>query len=124
VLRQSYQNWELVVADNFSSDDVSGYVGSLSDTRIIYIRSDNFLSVTDNWNRALQVASGQYVIMLGDDDGLTPGYFERILYCMQMLGGGGGHAAVPPSPAMMRRRRQMLICLSRLRGKKIARPSL
>jgi glycosyltransferase involved in cell wall biosynthesis len=85
VRRQTYQNWELVVADNFSSDDVAGYLRSLNDPRIVYTRSEKPLPVTENWTRALDASSGDYVVMLGDDDALVPGYFERMLAAIATL---------------------------------------
>ena len=77
VRRQAYDNWELVISDNCSHEDVGAYVRSLNDPRIIYSRSDVPLHVTENWNRAIDASSGDYVVMLGDDDGLIQGYFER-----------------------------------------------
>ncbi len=77
VLRQDYSDWELVVADNDSAQDVAGYVQKLGDPRIRYFRTRSFLPVTDNWNYALAQSSGDYVIMLGDDDALLKGYFTR-----------------------------------------------
>src|SRR5215475_8443107 len=85
VRRQSYANWELVVADNCSRENVAEYVSTLSDSRIVCIRSDIPVPVTDNWNRALNAASGDYVVMLGDDDGLVPGYFDRLLAVIDKL---------------------------------------
>ncbi len=75
VRRQDYEDWEIIVSDNFSEQDISGYVRSLGDQRIKYYRTDNFVPVTDNWNNALEKSTGDYVIMLGDDDGLMKGYF-------------------------------------------------
>ena len=86
VRRQSYPHWELVVSDNCSDEDVRGHVASLADERIVYLRSDTFLPVTANWNRAIDAATGDYVVMLGDDDGLVPGYFERVLEVLETLG--------------------------------------
>ena len=48
------------------------------DLRVRCNRSDEFLPVTESWNRAMAMAEGDYVILLGDDDGLTPNYFQRI----------------------------------------------
>jgi glycosyltransferase involved in cell wall biosynthesis len=86
VRRQSYQNWEIVVADNCSTADVAGYVRSLNDPRVVYTRSDAFIPVTENWTRALAASSGDLVVMLGDDDALVPGYFERMLAALVSLG--------------------------------------
>mgnify|MGYP001809644948 CR=1 FL=1 len=82
VLKQTYQNWEIIVADNCSEDDIASYVKSLKDDRIIYTRSNTPLSVTENWNVANNLAKGDYIVMLGDDDALTYGYFEE---CIEVI---------------------------------------
>lgn len=78
VRRQDYDDWEIIVADNDSQDDTESYVQSLADARIGYVRTQRFLSVTDNWNRALAQCGGDYFVMLGDDDCLLPGYFGTL----------------------------------------------
>lgn len=79
VRRQDYDNWEVIVSDNFSEEDVAGYIQSLNEPRIKYFRTESFVPVTDNWNNALEKSEGDYVIMLGDDDCLMKGYFTEIL---------------------------------------------
>ncbi len=76
VRRQDYENWEIVVSDNNSDEDIRGFINSLADNRIVYLRSDTLIPVTENWNLALSRCTGDYIIMLGDDDGLLPGYFS------------------------------------------------
>lgn len=78
VIKQDYDNWELIVSDNCSEQDVEGYVRSLGDERIKYFRTGTFVPVTDNWNNALKNSDGDYVIMLGDDDCLLRGYFSTL----------------------------------------------
>jgi glycosyltransferase involved in cell wall biosynthesis len=75
---QEYTDWEIVVSDNVSSQDVGGYVAALGDPRIRYRRTEKLLPVTDNWNLALERSTGDYVIMLGDDDALLPGCLKRV----------------------------------------------
>lgn len=75
---QDYSNWEVIVSDNYSEEDVAGYVQSLNDPRIKYYRTESFVPVTENWNNALEKSSGDYVIMLGDDDCLMKGYFTAV----------------------------------------------
>lgn len=79
VRRQDYDNWEIIVSDNFSEQDIAGYVRSIGDKRIKYLRTDRPLSVTENWNNALKWSTGEYVVMLGDDDGLLQRYFTTML---------------------------------------------
>lgn len=76
VLKQNYPNFEIIVSDNASQEDVKGYIQSLNEPRIKYSRTEEFLTVTENWNRCLNQASGDYLIMLGDDDILLQNYFE------------------------------------------------
>lgn len=79
VRRQGVQDWEIIISDNDSEQPISEYVKSLGDGRIRYYRTTSFVPVTENWNNALDRATGDYVVMLGDDDGLLPGYFDRML---------------------------------------------
>ncbi len=79
VRRQDYADWEIIVSDNCSEDDIAGYVRALADARIKYVRTDSFIPVTDNWNNALVQSTGDYVVMLGDDDGLLPNYFSTMM---------------------------------------------
>ena len=78
VRRQSDPDWEIVVSDNDSEEDIESYVAGLADQRLRYVRTDTFVPVTENWNNALRHSRGEYVVMLGDDDALLPGYFARI----------------------------------------------
>ena len=78
VRRQDFADWELVVFDNASRDPIREHVQSLRDERIRYFRSDEFLPVSSSWNEAIGRARGDYVILLGDDDGLTPRYFTGV----------------------------------------------
>lgn len=78
VRRQDYDDWEVIVSDNQSPPEVRKYVESLEDPRIRWFGTSQVLPVTDNWNRALDRSTGDYVVMLGDDDGLLPGYFRAL----------------------------------------------
>lgn len=73
VRQQDDADWEIIISDNASSEDVAGFIASLRDERIRYFRTGCLVPVTDNWNFALEQSSGDYVIMLGDDDGLMRG---------------------------------------------------
>jgi glycosyltransferase involved in cell wall biosynthesis len=86
VRKQDYDNWEIIVSDNFSEEDVAGYICSLSDQRIKYFRTESFIPVTDNWNNALEKSDGDYVIMLGDDDCLMKGYFTEVCRLVDEFG--------------------------------------
>lgn len=79
VMQQNYNNWEIIIADNCSDEDIEGYIIELNESRIIYKRSEIPLAVTANWNSSIELATGDYIVMLGDDDALLPNYFNRCL---------------------------------------------
>lgn len=86
VRRQDYSDWEIVVSDNFSEENIGEYVSSLNETRIKYFRTEQFIPVTENWNNALDKSDGDYVIMLGDDDCLMQGYFSTLSKVIEEYG--------------------------------------
>jgi glycosyltransferase involved in cell wall biosynthesis len=77
VIRQKCKNFELVIFDNCSKRPIAERNIS-NDERVRIDRSDQFLSVTDSWNSAIDMARGDYTVLMGDDDGLAPGFCERI----------------------------------------------
>ena len=78
VRRDRKHRWELIVFDNCSEEPLKEQVESLNDDRIVFHRSDEFLPVTESWNAAIAKTRGEYVMLLGDDDGLTPDFFEEL----------------------------------------------
>lgn len=97
VTRQDHGDWEVIVSDNCSEQDVAGYVRSLNEPRIQYYRTDRFVSVTENWNNALEKSTGEFVVMLGDDDGLMRGYFSTLRRLLDEY----GHADVIYTNALL-----------------------
>lgn len=61
---------EVLVLDNASEDDTSAVVADIIDPRVRYARSDMRLSMRDNFERGLDLARGDYLAFIGDDDGM------------------------------------------------------
>src|SRR4051812_31364688 len=78
VLSQKSDNFEILVSDNFSSDDTAGIVASMADPRLRYINTGKRMSMVGNWEFAFHQAHGRYLIYLGDDDGMMPGAIQRL----------------------------------------------
>jgi SAM-dependent methyltransferase len=68
-----------VISDNASDDDYGSYVEALADPRIVYRRQPRPVPVSENWKQALSLATGDYVLMLGDDDALAPRFSDIVL---------------------------------------------
>jgi len=67
-------DYEIVVADNCGDDDVAAVVQAVQQRhpRVHHIRSDQVLPMAVNWERGLAACRGEYVSVLGDDDGFLP----------------------------------------------------
>lgn len=72
-MAQSYNDFELIIVDDASPEDLKSVVDRFQDDRIRYYRNEKncgALNVVDNWNKCLSHATGDYVICMGDDDKL------------------------------------------------------
>lgn len=73
--RQTYDNWELCLADGNSEDPetrqaLAAWAGR--DARIRITHLDRNLGISGNSNAALAAAQGEYIALLDHDDELTP----------------------------------------------------
>ncbi|GEM_PF-1008941 len=75
-LAQGYENFEILISDNFSVDNTKEVVDSFDDPRIRYINTGQRLSMSKNWEFALSHVTDGWVGFIGDDDGLLPGSID------------------------------------------------
>ena len=79
ILEQDYSDLELIISDNANTDATPQIIRMFAgDSRVKALRIDSMVPVTDNWNNALFASSGDYILMMGDDDCLLPGYFRKM----------------------------------------------
>jgi len=79
VLDQQSDRLEIVVADNASSDGTREFVASVRDQRVRYVNSGKRLSMSANWELAVQHSRGDYIVIIGDDDAFMPGAIDRLI---------------------------------------------
>lgn len=63
---------EVIVSDNNSVDDTRSCIESIRDPRLTYVNTGRDLSMRQNFEFALDHTAGDYVIYIGDDDGIIP----------------------------------------------------
>ncbi len=79
VLTQDYENVEIVISDNASNDGTLEYCQALEAAhpeQVRYVRNDCNLGMITNLNRVRAACRGDYVMWLGDDDRLGPGFLS------------------------------------------------
>ena len=71
-IAQNYDDYEIVVCDNSEGRDSEEVVRDLASPRIRYLAPSQALAMSANWERGVTEARGEYVTVLGDDDGFMP----------------------------------------------------
>ena len=77
-LDQRYENLEILVSDNASSSETREVVETFNDPRLKYFRQDKRLSMRQNFEFLIEQARGDYIIMIGDDDGIMPDAIQKM----------------------------------------------
>lgn len=68
VLNQTFTDFELLISDDFSTDDTADIIRSYSDDRIIPFFFSKNIGTVRSLNRLLDAATGEYIAVLGSDD--------------------------------------------------------
>lgn len=83
IMTQSYQNWELIMCDDGSSDSTYEIASKLTenDNRLLLLQNKKNHGLGYSLNRCLRHASGDYVARMDGDDICTSDRFEKqVLY--------------------------------------------
>lgn len=71
ILNQTFQDYEIIVSDNFSTDQTPEVARQFTDPRVSYVRTPRHYTIADSWEFARSCAKGKLIIMLSDDDALV-----------------------------------------------------
>lgn len=80
VLGQTYQNFELIIVDDCSPEPLHEIIEQFNDPRVMSFRNEINVgaeNVVNNWNRCLEKATGDFFVLMGDDDKLEPDFLEE-----------------------------------------------
>jgi len=78
VLSQNYPDCEVIVSVNHSTDNSLEVLKQFDDPRLKVIVPPKPLSMTKNFEWLLQHAQGEWIAIIGDDDGIMPYFFEEM----------------------------------------------
>lgn len=70
VMNQTYQNFELIIADDSTEKDSIDFINSFAstDNRITVLRKPYRMGLSNSFNEAFKLCKGEYIALLDDDD--------------------------------------------------------
>lgn len=87
VLAQDDPRWTLTVVDDAYPDETAGqWIAQIDDERVTYLRNPENLGVSGTFQRCIDLATGEWMTIMGCDDRLLPAYVARL------------HAAIATAP--------------------------
>lgn len=82
ILAQTYRDFELIVVDDCSPENLKRIVDEFHDERLTYIRNETNIGGRDliaAWNHAMSFATGEWCVLASDDDLYHPEYLAEML---------------------------------------------
>jgi len=90
VVNQTLNDLEVIVVDDASTDNTNNVVKNFSDTRVKYIRHSENKGGPSARNTGIEIAKGEFIAFLDDDDEWTPEKLEKQLskfsHCHESIG--------------------------------------
>ena len=84
VLSQTYEDWELIIIDDNSTDNTDNVIYPfLKDNRIRYFKNSKNLGAAISRNRGLREAKGRWIAFLDSDDLWLPDKLEKQIKFME-----------------------------------------
>jgi glycosyltransferase involved in cell wall biosynthesis len=74
VLAQEDGRWHLTVVDDGAAEGVPEWFAGLGDPRVTYLRNERNLGITANFQKCLELAGREFMVMMGCDDRMLPNY--------------------------------------------------
>ena len=86
ILNQTYKNYERIIVNDCSPEDLDSICNSFVDDRIQYYKNSNNMGGKDLikcWNHCIQYATGEYLILASDDDIYEEEFLETMVELSQ-----------------------------------------
>ena len=82
ITSQDYENLEIIISINHSTDETQFVVENIKDKRVKIIYPPTLLSMTKHYEYCLENTRGDWVTIIGDDDGVIYNFFENFEYIL------------------------------------------
>lgn len=82
ILNQTYPDFELIIVDDASPENIEKIISSYDDNRIRYYRNEQNIgrsNLVKQWNHSIAYAKGEYIVLAADDDVYDPNFFQECI---------------------------------------------
>lgn len=82
ILSQVYTNFELVIVNDASPENVDEIIAAYKDKRIRYYKNKENIggkNLVEQWNHCISYAKGDYIVLSSDDDVYAPEYLKECI---------------------------------------------
>ena len=76
ILQNDYEDFEVIVSNDHSTDGTDELLLKIKDPRVKIIKPPFKLTQAKNYEYLLNFANGEWISILGDDDGVLPNFFQ------------------------------------------------
>lgn len=83
MVSQTCKNIEIIIVDDNSSQDISSFVNSYNDKRILYIKNEKCIGPGGARNRGIDNSNGKYIAFCDSDDWVDFNYYETVCNFME-----------------------------------------
>lgn len=93
----NFDNYEVIIVDNdddFNNKELENILREYNNEKISYYKNEKNIGMFGNWNRCIELAKGEYFVMLHDDDWLENNFLitiskyikdKRAIYCLYKI---------------------------------------
>lgn len=79
--QKDFDNYEVIIVDNdddFNNKELENILREYNNEKISYYKNEKNIGMFGNWNRCIELAKGEYISILNDDDWLELDFLSKV----------------------------------------------
>lgn len=79
--QKDFDNYEVIIVDNdddFNNKELENILKKYNNEKISYYKNEKNIGMFGNWNRCIELAKGEYISILNDDDWLELNFLSEV----------------------------------------------
>lgn len=79
--QKDFKDYEIIIVDNdddFNNKELENIIKEYKNDKISYYKNEKNIGMYGNWNRCIELAKGEYISILNDDDWLEINFLKEI----------------------------------------------